>query len=71
MFLAGLFSSFFFLCCYRENIANFVNAEDVERLKNLPMRDFENKVWEAVNKKRVVDHKERQLVKHYLMINDG
>jgi hypothetical protein len=62
---------FFCCCCYRENIANFVNAEDVERLKNLPMRDFENKVWEAVNKKRVVDHKERQLVKHYLMINDG
>jgi hypothetical protein len=51
----------FFWCCYRENIANFVNAEDVERLKVLPMRAFENEIWEAVGKDRV-PRSDRQLV---------
>jgi isocitrate dehydrogenase kinase/phosphatase len=58
----------FFWCSYRANIENVVDAEYVERLKDLPMRDFENEIWEAVGKKRGLDRSYRQLVKHFLMI---
>ncbi|KAK2397936.1 RNA-dependent RNA polymerase family protein [Trifolium repens] len=56
------FRKSFLLMSYagEENIANFVNAEDVERLKVLPMRAFENEIWEAVGKDRV-PRSDRQL----------
>jgi hypothetical protein len=51
----------FFWCSYRANIENVVDAEYVETLKDLPMRAFENEIWEAVGKDRV-PRSDRQLV---------
>ncbi|XP_045790333.1 probable RNA-dependent RNA polymerase 5 [Trifolium pratense] len=57
------FRKSFLLLSYagEENIENDVRAEYVESLKDLPMRDFENEIWETVGMRRGVQRKDRQL----------
>ncbi|XP_058722361.1 probable RNA-dependent RNA polymerase 5 isoform X2 [Vicia villosa] len=43
------------------SIEDFVSAEDVRNLKDLPMKNFENEIWEAVGKKCVDRPSDRQL----------
>lgn len=57
--------------CYRESIEKVVTAEYVRSLKDLPMRDFESKIWEAFGKHWCIDYRDRRSVKHYLMITDS